>query len=166
MREPLFFESIVGNPQMLQQGSVGWEFLLESERSRFRQFNEARTLFRFFQNQLEIQDVFGEVSQLADDIIVSSMSEAIAAFPKQAGNGLVLLAVGKAGGRELTIGSDLDLMFIDASAPSTRKPVSDEIPRHFLALVSETHPPAYRVDLRLRPEFASCFHVALSARLF
>jgi glutamate-ammonia-ligase adenylyltransferase len=78
----------------------------------------------------------------------------------QGNDALAVVALGKLGGRELNVSSDIDLVFLHAGEGSTAGPkvVSHHeffaaVGRCLIALLSEVtaHGPAFRVDMRLRP---------------
>jgi glutamate-ammonia-ligase adenylyltransferase len=64
----------------------------------------------------------------------------------------VLIALGKLGGQELTVGSDLDLLFLIEESTDAARTRADAVARRFLGIVAGGNPPIYRLDLRLRPE--------------
>ncbi|HZT17904.1 MAG TPA: bifunctional [glutamine synthetase] adenylyltransferase/[glutamine synthetase]-adenylyl-L-tyrosine phosphorylase [Dongiaceae bacterium] len=116
----------------------------------------------------------GPLSDIADTVIAGLQPRVVAAFAAQhgklPGRGMLTLALGKLGGREMSIGSDLDLIFI-YDAPATLegtgwdtllsdgpKPLA---PIHYYARLAQrmiaaiTAPTGegrlYEVDMRLRP---------------
>ncbi|MCS7168566.1 MAG: bifunctional [glutamate--ammonia ligase]-adenylyl-L-tyrosine phosphorylase/[glutamate--ammonia-ligase] adenylyltransferase [Gemmatales bacterium] len=70
----------------------------------------------------------------------------------------VILAFGKLGGEELNYSSDIDIMLIYAEEGQTRSRAPITLDEFYARVVTElvrllsSSPPAYRVDLRLRPE--------------
>ena len=90
-------------------------------------------------------------------------AEMVAAHGQIAGGALAVLAQGKLGGREMTAGSDLDLVFIYSHDPCTKasngkKPLGPveyftRLAQRFIAaLTAQTgEGPLYEVDMRLRP---------------
>jgi glutamate-ammonia-ligase adenylyltransferase len=88
-----------------------------------------------------LQEVTEELSLVADAIIARALK--LAGAPPR----LAVIALGKLGGLELNYSSDIDLMFVQEEGdPKAANRVVD--------LLSEytNYGPAYRVDLRLRPE--------------
>ena len=83
------------------------------------------------------------------------------AHGKFPGGGMAVVALGKLGGRDMTIGSDLDLLFIydskgdqsDGVKPLTSIPYFTRLGQRYLsALTAPTaEGPLYEVDMRLRP---------------
>ncbi len=90
--------------------------------------------------------------------VVTEFETAHGRFPN--GN-MAIVALGKLGGRDMTIGSDLDLLFIydadgdesDGAKPLTAIPYFTRLGQRFLsALTAPTaEGPLYEVDMRLRP---------------
>jgi len=152
MHEPLFFESVAGMPALLQEPTSGWEFIRDSEPGRYRTFNEARIVLRWLAGLIPIERMHEELSALADEVVAACMRRVAAESKRAYAQTLVIVALGKAGGRELTVGADLDLLFVDAATKQALQMNLDAIPRAFLSLIGSGIPPAYRVDLRLRPE--------------
>jgi glutamate-ammonia-ligase adenylyltransferase len=114
------------------------------------------------------QDAAGSArTQLADAAITQLLPLVLAEharrYGKLRGGGLVVVALGKAGSREMMAGSDLDLMLVydhpDGAAESsgrTRLPASQYYARAAQALIAALTVPTrdgklYEVDMRLRP---------------
>ena len=120
----------------------------------------------------ELEAVTGAISDLADAstslalrLLLSRLARRnLLALPDldnpESGSGLIALALGKLGGRELNYSSDIDLILLfDPEVIPARDRA--EIPRHlvrlarsFNAMLSEVTADGYafRVDLRLRPD--------------
>ncbi len=120
----------------------------------------------------ELERVTGALSDLADESVGMALrllltrlaGRNLLSLPDpedpETGSGLIALALGKLGGRELNYSSDIDLILLfDPDVLPARDPA--EIPRHlvrlarsFNALLSEITADGYafRVDLRLRPD--------------
>lgn len=112
-----------------------------------------------------LDEVFATMTGLADTCIAASAAEALrraeAVHGSPAGGDtLVVAALGKLGGCELNVSSDVDLVFLHAGEGETSGPrrVSHHeffaaAGRTLIALMSEVneHGPAFRVDMRLRP---------------
>ncbi len=152
MHEPLFFESVAGMPALLHEPASGWEFIRDSDPGQYRTFNEARIVLRWLAGLIPIERMHEELSTLADEVVAACMRRVAAESKRAHAQTLVIVALGKAGGRELTVGADLDLLFVDAATKRAVQMNLDAIPRAFLSLIGSGIPPAYRVDLRLRPE--------------
>lgn len=116
-------------------------------------------------------DASGPLSDIADSCLTALLPEIERTFSedhgKVPGGTMAVVAFGKLGSREMTISSDLDLMFVydcppDVSESDGRKPLS---PGHYYARLCQrfigaiTAPTAegklYEVDMRLRPAGAA-----------
>ena len=78
---------------------------LEAVLVSFRRFEEFRLGILFLLNILKVEDLFRGLSHLAEAIIKAVLKE----FDCK---GLSVIALGKFGGREMTFGSDLDIIFV------------------------------------------------------
>ncbi len=108
-----------------------------------------------------------ERAALADAALNALLPRVLADFEARngrvRGGGLALVLLGKAGGREMMAGSDLDLMFVydhpatvQSSAGARALPVSQWFIRAVHAVVAaitspDAEGPVYAVDMRLRP---------------
>jgi glutamate-ammonia-ligase adenylyltransferase len=94
---------------------------------------------------LDDDDVEGELTGLAEAVV----NDAVRRVP--GAERLLIVALGKFGGRELTFGSDLDLVFIGDD--DARGAENAELVRALRQLFSgdEGRDPAFVLDLRLRP---------------
>jgi glutamate-ammonia-ligase adenylyltransferase len=93
---------------------------------------------------LEVEAVEASLSLLADAVLVHVLRRL---DPQQS---VLLVALGKYGGAELTFGSDLDLLFVGCEpAGAALEPVVRELQR----LMHHGGPlgPVFKIDLRLRP---------------
>jgi len=116
----------------------------------------------------------GPLSDIAETVIAGLQPRIEAAFAEQhgrlPGRGMVTVALGKLGSREMTIGSDLDLIFIYDAPPELERAGWDTLmsdgpkplaPIHYYARLAQrmiaaiTAPTGegrlYEVDMRLRP---------------
>jgi [glutamine synthetase] adenylyltransferase / [glutamine synthetase]-adenylyl-L-tyrosine phosphorylase len=112
-----------------------------------------------------LDEVFATMTALADESIAAAAEEAhrrAAAIHGEPANGerLIVAALGKLGGRELNVSSDVDLVFLFAGEGTTTgpRPVTHHeffttAGRTLIALLSEItdEGQAFRVDMRLRP---------------
>lgn len=93
------------------------------------------------------------LSDLADEVLARTVAFVHGAESR----GLVVIAMGKLGGREIGYGSDLDVLFI--YAPDAAPPDSDasvhfvRVAQRIIRLLSTAHPAGsgYELDTRLRP---------------
>ncbi len=111
-----------------------------------------------------LDEVFATMSALAEECIAAAAAraqrEATAVHGMPAGNELVVAALGKLGGEELNVSSDVDLVFLygtEGETPGPRSVSHHEFfataGRTLIALLSKVTPEgqAFRVDMRLRP---------------
>ena len=109
--------------------------------SQFRRRELMRIGVRDGLNLGTLPEITLELSNLADAIIARALELAAPTGP------LAVISVGKLGGRELNYSSDIDLIFV-GDHPNRK------VPGEIVRRLSEytVSGPAYRVDLRLRPE--------------
>ena len=152
LAEPLLWESLIGSAtQLLGSSAPGWSFLLKEDVYRYRLFNETRSAVRFLSRRIGITSFGLELSRLADDI-VNACADSIRsnASERTAAEGLALLAVGRFGSREMSVGSDLDLVLLyDGARTSADR--AEHFAGALVRALSESGG-AYRTDFRLRPE--------------
>jgi glutamate-ammonia-ligase adenylyltransferase len=114
---------------------------LGSRLARYKRFEEVRLGILLLLKILKFEDLFKGLSQLAEAIIKSVVDS----FECQ---GLSVMALGKLGGREMTFGSDLDLVFVSETSEAVT--AAEKIIR---TLTSYTDTGLlYNVDTRLRPD--------------
>ena len=148
-REPLLFESMVGRPEDLLTPGIGWEFLKHSDLVRFRVYNEFKAIVRFLVGETGVQDFTAEVSKLAESIVRETFDDVVEETPNARRVPLALLALGKLGGGEISVGSDLDVVLLyrdGARVNHARTAVA--VGRR----LSEKLEGVYEIDFRLRPE--------------
>jgi [glutamine synthetase] adenylyltransferase / [glutamine synthetase]-adenylyl-L-tyrosine phosphorylase len=148
-REPLLFESMAGRPEDLLSPEIGWEFLKHSDLVRFRVYNEFKAIVRFLVGESDVLEFTSEVSKVAEGIIQETFEEVVGEIPNARGIPLALLAMGKLGGSEISIGSDLDvvLLYKDGSGANCAR-TAVAVGRR----LSEKLEGVYEIDFRLRPE--------------
>ena len=112
-----------------------------SRLSRFRRLEEVRLGMLFLQNILDTNTLFRNMSYLAEAIIkrIINNHDCI---------GLSVVALGKLGGREMTFGSDLDIIFISETPDAA---LAAETIMKSLASYTDMGQ-LYSVDTRLRPD--------------
>ena len=111
-----------------------------------------------------LDEVFETMTALADESVRAAAAEAQrradAVHGPPAGDELIVAALGKLGGCELNVSSDVDLVFLHATDGETPGPRAVSHHEHFaaagrtvIALLSEVtaEGQAFRVDMRLRP---------------
>ncbi len=113
----------------------------DMQHARFRRFEEVRLGMLFLQGILKTEDLFRDMSYLAEAIIKSITK-------RQIRSGLAVIALGKLGGREMTFGSDLDIIFVSETTEAAL--AAEKIMK---ALTGYTDMGLlYSVDTRLRPD--------------
>lgn len=141
-REPLFFESILGQPGDIFHTAPAWEFLRENDPRRFESYNEYRLLIPHLAGQRKLPETFELLSSFAASQVHQFVSD-------HGLSDLCVLALGKLGGRELGIGSDLDLVFLFNKERTGQAEAEEAVQR--LIRFSRSHG-LREIDVRLRPE--------------
>jgi glutamate-ammonia-ligase adenylyltransferase len=89
-----------------------------------------------------LEEVCGTMSELAELSIAAALEE----------KALIVLAMGKLGGRELNVSSDIDLIFVYPGEPEHQERYERAGRRLIRVLASATGEGfVFRVDMRLRP---------------
>ncbi len=108
----------------------------------YKRAEELRLGLFFLMDVLTVHDLLRYLSHLADAVV-----GAVVEMTEDSG-GLAVIGLGKLGGRELTFGSDLDIVFLSDSAQGVR--AAEAVVR---ALTTYTGSGMlYNVDVRLRPD--------------
>lgn len=121
--------------------AIGRSDNFESVLAEFRRFEEIRLGILTLLNILTIDDLFRGLSHLAEAMIRTTIER----FESK---GLSVIALGKLGGREMTFGSDLDIVFV-SETPEARTS-AEKILRTLTAYTDMGL--LYNVDTRLRPD--------------
>ncbi len=112
-----------------------------SQLARCRRFEEVRLGILFLLNIMKTEDLFIALSHVAEAIIRAIVN-------RNRCSGLSVIALGKLGGREMTFGSDIDMVFVSETPEAMT--VAEKIMK---ALTSYTDMGLlYSVDTRLRPD--------------
>jgi glutamate-ammonia-ligase adenylyltransferase len=111
---------------------------------RLRQRVLLRTLARDLENKADLSEVCETFSELADLCIRAALARV--GEPE-----LIVVAMGKLGGRELNVSSDVDLVFVHPQGED--RPRLERAGRRLIALLGEVTEDGFvfRVDMRLRP---------------
>jgi glutamate-ammonia-ligase adenylyltransferase len=111
---------------------------------RLRQRVLLRTMARDLENAAGLAEVCSSMSDLADICIG-------AALEWLGERELIVVAMGKLGGRELNVSSDIDLVFVHPGADNPQQ--LERTGRRLIALLNDVTEDgfAFRVDMRLRP---------------
>lgn len=150
--EPLLFESFLGRTEDFFKPGVEWGFLLESDPARFRSFNEDKSMISYLAGESTIDQSARELTKTADAIVRSVIDELVDRFPNMQKR-FCVIALGKYGGEEILVDSDLDLMILFQASESTdimNEP--ENAAKEFVGSFSSDRGQLYDVDLRLRPE--------------
>ena len=120
------------------------EHALKRRLRRLRERVLLRVMARDLAGSADLAEVCAAMSDLAE-------LEIAAALDWTRARDLVVVAMGKLGGRELNVSSDVDLIFVYPSGPDP-EPL-ERAGRKLIALLSEVTEDgfAFRVDMRLRP---------------
>jgi glutamate-ammonia-ligase adenylyltransferase len=136
---------------------------------RLRRREMVRIAWRDLTGAAPVDEVLRELSDLADAAIRAALAFAARSLEPRYGRGrstageaqeLVVLAMGKLGGRELNFSSDIDLVFLYPEAGETdgRRPVANEeyftrLGQSLIRLLDARTAEGFvfRVDMRLRP---------------
>ncbi len=148
-REPLLFEVLVGRPEDLLAPGLAWSYLREADLQRYRMYNEFKIAVQYIVGGTSIQQFTAALSQLAGTILSDSFDRACAEVAGGAESRLALIGLGKLGGMEISIGSDLDvvLLYREGTKSGTAK-----APHSIGRRLREKLEHVYEVDFRLRPE--------------
>ncbi|MFQ5547938.1 MAG: bifunctional [glutamate--ammonia ligase]-adenylyl-L-tyrosine phosphorylase/[glutamate--ammonia-ligase] adenylyltransferase, partial [Woeseia sp.] len=145
---------------------------VDTVKRRLRQFRNRwllHVLWRDICAEAGLADTLGALTDLADNLIAACTTYATTETQKRFGKPrndaggeipVVVLAMGKLGGRELNFSSDVDLIFLypDGGETDGRRRISaheyfTRLTRQIIALLDEVTPDGFvfRVDTRLRP---------------
>ena len=145
------------------------EVSLRRRLRRLRQRVFLRVMARDLEGSADLAEVCGTMSELAEQEIAAALDWADAALRARFGTPrspagqpqqLAVIGMGKLGGRELNVSSDIDLVFVypeEGDTDGARKLSNHEyflhLGRKFVALLAEVTEDgfAFRVDMRLRP---------------
>jgi glutamate-ammonia-ligase adenylyltransferase len=148
-REPLLFETLVGRPEDLLDAGPGWSFLRTSDLTRYRVYNEFKAVLRFLVGETSAVALTRELSALADEILGDAFHRATEQLQGAANVPVALVALGKLGGGEISVGSDLDLILLYKEGPGgILAKTANALGRNLREKLEHV----YEIDFRLRPE--------------
>jgi len=128
-----------------------------------------RTMSRDLDGHAPLQEVCGAMTDLAESTIAASLECAVARLAPEFGRArdaegraqeLIVVGMGKLGGRELNVSSDIDLVFIypeegetDGARRLSCAEYFERVGKRMIALIADVTEDgfAFRVDMRLRP---------------
>lgn len=148
-REPLLFETLAGRPEDLLVAGPGWSFLKTSDLARYRVYNEFKAVLRFLVGETSAMALTRELSALADEILAGAFRRAAEEVQRAGIMPVALMALGKLGGGEISVGSDLDLILLykEGSGGIVAK-AANALGRNLRERLEHV----YGIDFRLRPE--------------
>jgi glutamate-ammonia-ligase adenylyltransferase len=131
------------------------EAALKARLRRLRQRVLLRTMARDLAGEADLEEVCSVTSELAEQAIRCALAWAEAKLGAPAGR-LVVVGMGKLGGRELNVSSDVDLVFLYPDGAGEHE-LFERAGRKLIALLGEVTEDGFvfRVDMRLRPWGAS-----------
>lgn len=118
------------------------EETLELKLVEYRSVEWLRLGMFFLSGILSAHDLGRRLSHLAEAALRAAIRSA------EAESGFAVVALGKLGGREITYGSDLDLLFVSRSTRGVKQ--AERIIKTLVAYTGRGQ--LYRVDMRLRPD--------------
>jgi glutamate-ammonia-ligase adenylyltransferase len=151
-QEPLLFESLLGRTEDFFKQGLEWQFLLKNDPVRFRTFNENKVIIGYLFGGSSIEHSCRDFARIADSIVHSMIEDLIARSP-EVRKELCIVALGKYGGEEILVGSDLDLLILySASGTLDSGDALEKVAVEFVRSFSTESGQVYHIDLRLRPE--------------
>jgi glutamate-ammonia-ligase adenylyltransferase len=157
-REPLLFESLVSQPEELVSGAMEWKFLMDSDRARYKRFSEFTILLSWLAQNITVREATSRLSEVALSIFRRVADEVYSdMFDCGSPNPIAVVALGKLGGQEISVDSDLDIVFIvDATsageAHAEVQSSAERYARSVLGKITSENEKIYDIDVRLRPE--------------
>jgi glutamate-ammonia-ligase adenylyltransferase len=135
---------------------------------RFRNYTLLRVILGAIAGTLPFEAITAELSDMTDVLTEAALELALGKSTARYGKpscGLVVLGMGKLGGRELNYSSDIDLIFVYGENGETsggRKTIDHHsffrrVGTELIRILDEHHPSGrlFRVDMRLRPQGAA-----------
>ena len=115
---------------------------LKREMRRLRNRVLLRVMARDLEGRADLEEVCGTMTDLAEVCIGAALKD----------ESLLVVGMGKFGGRELNVSSDIDLVFLFRGTPEEQER-HERAGRRLIRLLSESTEDgfAFRVDMRLRP---------------
>jgi [glutamine synthetase] adenylyltransferase / [glutamine synthetase]-adenylyl-L-tyrosine phosphorylase len=147
-REPLLFETLLGRPEDLLDSGSCWTFLKSSDLTRYRLYNEFKAVLRFIVGECSAQAFTRELGMLAGEIVEYAFHQSAEEMGGSRSLPIALMALGKFGGEEISVGSDLDLILLFKEKGGTQAKTINAFGRTLREKLGH----AYEVDFRLRPE--------------
>jgi glutamate-ammonia-ligase adenylyltransferase len=150
----------------LREGSAGDESALHSALRRLRQRVLLRTMARDLSGHADLDEVCGTMSALAEVAIDASLEYLVPRVEQEMGASgsvarrprLVVVGMGKLGGGELNVSSDVDLVFLypeegEGGGATDNLEFYTRLARRLIAALDERTADGFvfRVDMRLRP---------------
>ncbi len=127
--------------QLMRYIRAGGENYLEAM-VEYKKWEELRTGLLFFSGYYDIRDLMRMLSLLAETVVQVLIER------HAPSSGLLAVGMGKLGGREITYGSDLDIIYIADAQDAFG--LAEEITRELNRYTPKGQ--LYEIDLRLRPD--------------
>ena len=149
---PLLLESFASNVAALDEEQT-ISLPAQGDALTFKQTQELRIGIRYLLGFADFGTLTGELTQLADDIVTSTVEDE----SRRAGvteDALGVFAVGKYGTREITFDADLDLVFVSEAADPGLRSVLEKLAGRVITRLGTGSGAGriYEIDARLRPE--------------
>lgn len=150
--EPLLFETLVSQTEEFFSDRFAFTFLRQNDPRRYQRFNEFKASLQLFLGAMSFEAFARFLSVLAQEILHDVVERVLTQSRGAAPLGpLCVVALGKFGGGELTVGSDLDCVVVyRAGAGRDTGQAVERAIQEILATFRTLG--LYDVDLRLRPE--------------
>jgi glutamate-ammonia-ligase adenylyltransferase len=152
--EPLLIETMINQQEEMNDAQRSWEFFLPENRLRYKKYNEYKYTLQFLIGNIDIDEMTERLSVLAEEHVKLQLGYLTGASgSKTTGVPFCVVAMGKLGGQEMTIRSDLDLMFIFEDDKKRKNfLLTEKIITSLIDSMDEEGEKIYEIDLRLRPE--------------
>lgn len=117
----------------------------------FKRSEEIRLGLMFLNRRIDVKHLLRGLSKVAETVVGTALEAVALEMGPPPVSEVSIIAMGKFGGRELTVGSDLDILFsVSGEADDFHVRVAERFLR--VLQLYTNHGIAYKVDTRLRPE--------------
>lgn len=150
MSSPLYLnflieEGVIRKTLVRQRNDLGRHIKRAGDPSagiaEYKKFEELRVGMFFLSGIIKMDALGHYLSHFAEAAIEAALTE-------EDRDGLAVIAMGKLGGREMTFGSDIDILFVAGSPDAVKS--AERLIKTLTAYTEKGMP--YRIDLRLRPD--------------
>lgn len=142
----VFMEETIGMQESLEQAD---QFIAEIRRYKYAEL--ARIVYRDIKALGDFQDIMEEISDLASAILEAVFRSCARDLDHVDESDFVIIGMGKLGGRELNLSSDVDLIYLyqDSVDPDPFFKLAEKLTKALSSVTEDGF--LYRVDLGLRP---------------